>query len=75
MSMLSTNAASNWIWIALALSSPDLTEPDQSDPELTHALKAIEERVGRVLRVVYNAGREPPLIVTAFFDRSMRGML
>ena len=62
-------------WIALALSSPDLTEPDQSDPELTHALRTIAEREGRILRVVYNSGHEPPLIVTAFFDRSMRGKL
>ena len=62
-------------WIALALSSADLTEPDRTDPDLTHALKAIREREGRVLRVVYNAGQKPPLIVTAFFDRSMRGKL
>ncbi len=62
-------------WIASALLSADLREPDRTDPELGHALKVIKEREGRVLRVVYNATREPPLIVTVYFDRAMRGKL
>jgi len=62
-------------WIASALLSADRVEPDRSDTDLQHALKVIKEREGRVLRVVYNTTHEPPLIVTAFFDRAMRGAL
>jgi len=48
------------------------TEPDPSDPSLTHALARIEERERRVLRVVYNASVDP-LRVTAYFDRRQKG--
>lgn len=62
-------------WIAAALVTPDLIEPDSLDPGLIHALKRIDAREGRVLRVVYNPGASPVRIVTAFFDRSMKGRL
>ncbi len=42
---------------------------------LTHALRAIPEFGDRVLRVIYNRTKHPPHIVTAFFDRSMKGKL
>ena len=42
---------------------------------LRHALARIPERDDRVLRVVYNENVHPWRIVTAYFDRAMRGKL
>ncbi len=42
---------------------------------LIHALRAIPEFGDRVLRVIYNRTRQPPHVVTAFFDRGMKGKL
>lgn len=39
-------------WIERTLSSPALTVRDKADPALLHALLAIPENDGRVLRVV-----------------------
>jgi hypothetical protein len=60
-------------WVMAVLGKPDRIEPDRSDPALRHALGAIKEREGRVLRVVYNASLTPPRIVTVYFDRRQRG--
>ncbi len=60
-------------WVKRVLAQPERTEPDRSDPSLTHALGPIPERDGRVLRVVYNAGVDPLRVVTAYFDRRERG--
>lgn len=60
-------------WIRRVLTRPERTEPDPSDPLLTHALGRIEERDQRVLRVVYNASVDPLRVVTAYFDRRQRG--
>ena len=54
---------------------PALILADHADPELEHALAPIPEREGRVLRVVYNRGVDPIRVMTAFFDRTMRGKL
>jgi len=62
-------------WLQYALSHPRVTMPDRDDPGLRHALAPIEEFGGRVLRVVYNPAVSPPRIITAYFDRSMRGKL
>lgn len=62
-------------WIALTLLHPALTEPGEDDPELIHAFRIIPEFGDRVLRVIYNRTKQPPHIVTAFFDRSMKGKL
>ena len=59
-------------WVERVLIRPDWEEPDRSDPSLRHALGRIEERDGRVLRVIYNATVIPPRIVTVYFDRSLR---
>lgn len=50
-------------------------EPDPDDPDLMHALRSIEEFSYRVLRVIFNQARTPPHVVTAFFDRAMKGKL
>ena len=62
-------------WLELALQSPDRVEPDTRDAALRHALKAIAEMERRVLRVVYNDSVKPPRVVTAHFDRRLRGTL
>ena len=59
-------------WIEQALFTPERTEPGRHDSSLTHAFARISEREGRVLRVVYNAQSDPPRIVTAYFDRTLK---
>jgi len=59
-------------WIARTLAEPDNRHIDWEDPSLHHALRAIRERDGRVLRVVYNPNVEPWRVITVFFDRSQR---
>lgn len=56
-------------WVDRVLAAPTRSEPDRFDPSLRHALAPIEERDGRVLRVVYNPEVNPIRVVTAFFDR------
>ena len=62
-------------WIARVVAEPALLLADQTDPSLVHAFGRGPEREGRVLRVVYNPGADYVLVVTAFFDRSMKGKL
>jgi hypothetical protein len=62
-------------WINEALTGPSLIQPDKTDPALQHYLKAIQENENRVLRVVVNTTVEPPRVVTAFFDRKLKGTL
>ena len=62
-------------WVEGVLTSPEKTEPDKEDPQLTHALGRIPEHGGRVLRVVYNGVIEPVTIVTVYFDRTQRNKL
>jgi hypothetical protein len=62
-------------WVQRVFEDPVATFPDLTDPDLVHVLAPITERDGRVLRVVYNRRVEPVLVVTAFFDRAMRGKL
>lgn len=62
-------------WVVQVLESPERSEADPDDPELTHALRRIPERDDRVLRVIYNATVHPPRIVTVYFDRGQRGKL
>lgn len=62
-------------WIIDAIDQPALSHPDADDPTLTHALRPVPQRDSRVLRVVYNHTQDPPHVVTAYFDRAMRGKL
>lgn len=62
-------------WVQQVVEEPMLTLNDSVDPDLVHALAPIRERDGRVLRVVYNRSVDPIRVVTAFFDRTMRGKL
>jgi hypothetical protein len=62
-------------WIVATLLAPTTTESDPDDPTLIHALRVIPEFGERVLRVIYNQVKQPPHVVTAFFDRGMKGKL
>jgi hypothetical protein len=62
-------------WLERALADPDWREVDASKPGLTHAFVRIAERNDRVLRVVYNATVDPVRVITAYFDRRLRGKL
>jgi hypothetical protein len=57
-------------WVDKALDAPFRVEADRAGPSLRHALAAIEEREGRVLRVVYRPSADGSLVVTAYFDRA-----
>lgn len=60
-------------WLAAAMEAPDTTEPHPDDPTLMYAFRRIPEFGNRVLRVVYNQAKEPPHIVTVYFDRTAGG--
>ena len=62
-------------WVERVLGQPMRLEADRHDPALRHALAAIPENDGRVLRVVYNDAVRPWQVVTAYFDRKERGRL
>ena len=58
-------------WIRRTMKTPQLVEdaPDGT----RHFLARVPEQEDRVLRVVVNPQVDPPLVVTAFLDRKMRG--
>lgn len=62
-------------WLAAAMNEPDLQLPHENDTTWRYAFKRIPEFGNRVLRVVYNQTKEPAVIVTAYFDRTMKGQL
>jgi hypothetical protein len=62
-------------WVRRVIEHPAVQHADTSDRALVHALGAIPERDGRALRVIYNHDVEPVRVVTAYFDRTMRGKL
>lgn len=62
-------------WVYDAIQDPDLRTRDDHDPAIERFFKSIPDRDGRVLRVAINTNRNPWLVVTAFFDRAMKGTL
>jgi hypothetical protein len=60
-------------WVARALAEPERVERDEHDPALQHRLAAIPEHGGRVLRVICDETSSPWTIITAYFDRKLRG--
>lgn len=62
-------------WIARILNLSEMTEPDHLDDDLEHYLGKIKEYGNRVLRVIINKGTKPVQVVTAYFDRKMKGKL
>lgn len=59
-------------WVERTLVEPEAVEPDPVRNDIIRAFRAIPERNGRVLRVVYAASGEQMRIVTVFFDRTRR---
>ena len=62
-------------WLERVLDAPEMVEPDKDDPQLIHHLAVISEHGNRVLRVVFNHQVTPVQVVTAYFDRKMKGKL
>ena len=62
-------------WMERVVFQPEKLESDRLDPELEHRLGRIIEYGNRVLRVIVNETKNPPMIVTAYFDRKMRNKL
>lgn len=62
-------------WIERTLASPGRVEADREDPNARHALAVIPENGDRVLRVIYNHTKNPPHLVTVYFDRTQKGKL
>jgi hypothetical protein len=62
-------------WIETVLRSPIRIDEDSHDPELQHFLAPIADFDFRVLRVVTKRAIIPPLVITAFFDRTLKGKL
>ncbi len=62
-------------WLERVLQFPMRTDPDENDAELEHRLAVIVEHGDRVLHVVVNTKAFPMRIVTAYFDRNMKGRL
>jgi hypothetical protein len=51
------------------LQHPEQVVPDPMDGDLQHYLARISGFGDRVLRVIVNTTKEPPYVVTVFFDR------
>ncbi|MBI4390148.1 MAG: DUF4258 domain-containing protein [Nitrospinae bacterium] len=62
-------------WVERVVSRPVLTKPDPVDSALEHQLGEIAEFDNRVLRVIVNVQVNPVRVVTAYFDRKMKGVL
>ena len=58
-------------WVDRTVREPDEIEPDLERGNF-RAFRAIPERDGRVLRVVYSIGNDQIRVITAFFDRARR---
>ncbi|MBI2714924.1 MAG: DUF4258 domain-containing protein [Rhizobiales bacterium] len=59
-------------WVERTVNEPETIESDPVRDDIYRAFRAIPERNGRVLRVVYATSGEQIRIITAFFDRTRR---
>jgi len=60
-------------WVERVLANPEQIEPHEFDPELEHRFGKIVEHGGRVLHIVVATGH-PERVITAYFDRTRKGM-
>ena len=60
------------LWVERTVTAPDSLEPDPKHTDRLRAYRALPERDGRVLRVVYVPMADGAHIVTMFLDRSRR---
>jgi hypothetical protein len=59
-------------WVERTVLEPETVEPDPKHPERVQAFRAVPERDGRVLRVVYVPDGETYRVITLFLDRGRR---
>ena len=59
-------------WVALTVEQSQRRE--ETGDGMVHYLRAIPERGGRVLRVIVDPQKDPPVVVTAFLDRRIKGI-
>lgn len=57
-------------WVDRVLDEPEWAEREADGTY--HAARRIPENGHRWLRVIVNEARDPPLLITAFFDRRLR---
>lgn len=57
-------------WVVGTLETPDWSEPDPNHPGRTRVYRAIGERDGRYLRVVYETEGAGLVVISAFLDRT-----
>jgi hypothetical protein len=62
-------------WIEETILNPQQTEIDPVNSTALRAWRKIPERNNSILRVVYNPETTPFVVITVFFDRSMKGKL
>ena len=62
-------------WIRKVLKSSHKVIKDRADHDLKHYLGIIFEFDSRILHIVINYKASPIKVVTAYFDRSMKGKL
>ena len=60
-------------WAELAVTEPALRMDDPGDPDVERFFRPFPEYGGRMLRVVVNTRAAPWRVISAFFDRSMKG--
>ena len=56
-----------------ALDNPDVVHQDRGDESLENWYKVLQDHEGRVLKAVVRKDGDTLVVVTAYFDRSMRG--
>jgi hypothetical protein len=62
-------------YIERVINSPELIESDSEDDGLQHLMMKIKENDNRILKVIVAKDSDPVRIITAYYDRSMRGKL
>jgi hypothetical protein len=62
-------------WMERVLAQPAFVQPSAADVTLESRLARIPERGDRVLRVVVNKTVVPERVVSAYFNRTMKGKL
>ena len=62
-------------WVEQAVAAPERRTRDPFDETVERFFLRVPERGSRVLRVAVNTDSDPWRVVSAFFDRSMRGEL
>lgn len=62
-------------WVFDTVQNPQKLKIDPEDSSKCYAFKTIPEYGNRVLRVIYNRNLTPWTIISAYFDRNMKGKL